>query len=290
MKRILAICCFLLCLCGCQQKTNTTYVAATTLPVYEFTAALCEGTGIQVARLITENVSCLHDYTLQVSQMRAMEGAQLTVISGAGLEDFLDDVLAASSKIVDASAGISIIHSDHEHHDDHEHDHAHHNDPHYWLSPANAIIMANNICAALKESFPQYTERFSDNCQALEQKLLALQTYGENTLKNLSCRDLITFHDGFSYFAASFDLTILKAMEEESGSEASAGELIELIELVKENELPAIFTEENGSDAAATIVSRETGVPVFQLNMAMAGDSYFDAMYHNINTIKEAME
>ena len=34
---------------------------------------------------------------------------------------------------------------------------------------------------------------------------------------------------------------------------------------------------------------RETGCGVFSLDMAMAGDSYFDAMYHNIDTIKEAL-
>lgn len=44
----------------------------------------------------------------------------------------------------------------------------------------------------------------------------------KTSLESLSCRELITFHDGFSYFADAFDLTILRAMEEEAGSEASA--------------------------------------------------------------------
>ena len=41
---------------------------------------------------------------------------------------------------------------------------------------------------------------------------------------------------------------------------------------------------------AADVISRETGAKVFSLDMAMAGDSYFDAMYRNIRAIKEAME
>ena len=116
-----------------------------------------------------------------------------------------------------------------------------------------------------------------------------LPGYGQQTLAELSCRELITFHDGFSYFAESFGLTILKAVEEESGSEASAGELIELIDLVESHGLPAIFTERSGSDAAASILAAETGVKVYSLDMAMSGDSYFTAMYHNIDTIKEAL-
>ena len=78
-------------------------------------------------------------------------------------------------------------------------------------------------------------------------------------------------------------------MEEESGSEASAKELIELIGLVQEHSLPAIFTEKNGSVSAAAILSGETGVSVYQLDMAMAGEDYFEAMYRNIDTLKEAL-
>ena len=78
-------------------------------------------------------------------------------------------------------------------------------------------------------------------------------------------------------------------MEEESGSEASAKELIELIETVQHHALPAIFTEENGSVSAARIIGAETGAGIYTLNMAMAGDDYFAAMYYNIDQIKEAM-
>ena len=116
-----------------------------------------------------------------------------------------------------------------------------------------------------------------------------MQTYGETELSNLKNRHLSTFHDGFSYFAESFHLHILKAVEEESGSEASAKELIEIIGLVKGIKLTAIFTECNGSTAAAKVIAAETGAKIYALDMAMAGDSYFDAMYHNIRTVKEAL-
>ena len=91
------------------------------------------------------------------------------------------------------------------------------------------------------------------------------------------------------YFAESFNLTILEAVEEEAGSEASAAEIIHLINLVANHELPAVFTEKSGSDACAGIISAETGAEVYMLDMAMAGNSYFKSMYHNIDTIKEAL-
>ena len=150
--------------------------------------------------------------------------------------------------------------------------------------------MAGNICRGLSQRYPQYRDAFQSNLAVLEAELAALRAYGEEALSSLSCRQLITFHDGFAYFAQAFDLEILEAVEEESGSEASARELIHLIEEVEHHGLPAIFTEKSGSVSAANIIARETGCGSFPLDMAMAGDSYFDALYHNIDTIKEALE
>lgn len=278
---------------GCVPSEAPAQVAATTLPVYEFSLRLCDGTDIRVTRLVTESVSCLHDYTLQVSQMRAIEAAEVVVISGAGLEEFLDDALDNADTIIDASSGIQLIcpeedghgHGDHEDHEGHHHE----NDPHIWLSPANAKVMAQNICDGLTLQFPEYAGTFQTNLAGLLADLDALEAYGEAQLSDISCQELITFHDGFAYLAQAYGLTILEAVEEESGSEASASELIKLIGLVKTHDLPAIFTEANGSTAAAGTIAAETGVEIYTLDMAMAGDSYFAAMYHNIDTLKEAL-
>lgn len=287
MKKSILLLCLIFLLTGCAPAENGLQVAATTLPVYDFTLRLCQGTDVSVTRLVTENVSCLHDYTLQVSQMRAIEAAQVVVLSGAGLEEFLEDALYGAAVCIDASQGVPLIEGledGHTAHDGHDHD----QDPHIWLSPENAKIMAVNICQGLSAQFPQYSEIFSANLAILSEEFDALQAYGEEKLGGLSCRELITFHNGFSYFAQGFGLTILKAVEEESGSEAAASELIDLISLVENHNLPAIFTEANGSTAAAEIIEAETGVPYFSLDMVMTGDSFFDAMYYNIDTIWEA--
>lgn len=294
MKKILIALLLPLLLAGCAKAPERADIAATTLPVYDFTQALCRGTDLTVGRLITESVSCLHDYSLNVNQVRQAEHAQTVVLSGAGLEDFMEDILVGKPT-VDASRGIPLLegeeHEEHDHHEEHHaHDgHDHEWDPHIWLSPENAKIMARNICQGLTEQYPQWETVFSENLQELLSRLDALEVYGQAQLRDLSCRELITFHDGFAYFAQAFDLEILAAVEEESGSEASAKELIELITLARDHSLPAIFIEKNGSVSAADILCRETGAQKETLDMAMAGDSYFTAMYHNIDTIKEAL-
>lgn len=290
MKKLLAffLITSILLFSGCSKTGRSCDIVTTTLPVYDFTSMLCDGTDLSIGRLITENVSCLHDYTLNVSQMRMIENSEMIVISGAGLEDFLDDALSGSQLIVDTSVNAHLHTGDHDHIETEDnHDHAH--DPHIWLSTENAAAMVSSIYGALIERYPEYNEIFKENLDITLEKLQQLQAYGQTQLSDISSRKLITFHDGFAYFAESFDLTFIKAIEEESGSEASAKEIIELIKLVNMHNLPAIYTETNGSSACAEIISAETHIPVYTLDMAMSGDSYFESMYHNIDTIKESL-
>ena len=286
MKRLLlwTVCLgLMLGCCACSSGTNSAQIVATTLPVYEFTAELCRGTDLTVSRLVTQEVSCLHDYSLQTRQMRAIESAQLVVISGGGLEDFLGDVVTGKA-VIDASEDVAMHHG-------HAHEgHSHENDPHIWLSPVLAQSMVHTICHGLMEKYPQHTEQFLHNEAILLDKLAQLDAYGQAQLQDLSCRELITFHDGFTYLAEHYGLHILRAVEEESGSEASAKELIELIRMTQSHNLPAIFTEKSGSVSAAQIIAAETGAELYSLDMAISGDSYFDAMYHNIDTLKEALK
>lgn len=289
MKRLFTIFTALaLCagLCACVAPRQDCQLVATTAPVYQFTAALCDGTGLQVTQLITENVSCLHDYTLQVSQMRDIEGAEAVVISGAGLEGFLSDAIPQGKTVIDAS-GITLQEQDHH---DHGHDHHHQVDPHLWLSVTHAKVMAENIYQGLCKLYPDWEAVFSANLATLMDEFDKLESYADQQLSGISHYEIITFHDGFGYLAKDYGITILRAIEEESGSEASARELIELAQLIEDKQVAAIFTEKNGSTSAARILSDETGVPVYTLDMAMATDDYFEAMYHNINTLKEALE
>ena len=294
MKKLLTVLLVLLLLSGCAPAPQA-QIAATTLPVYQFTLRLTAGTDLQVTRLVTENVSCLHDYTLTVRQMRSIEGAEVIVLSGAGLEEFLGDALSSAETVIDSSAGIPLLEGGHHHHHEgeevhEEHHHEHEHDPHIWLSPACAMEQAKNICAVLSARYPEYAPVFEENLSGLLSDLQALEDYGKAQLSGLSSREILTFHDGFSYLAHEFGIEIVEAIEEESGAEASAKELIHLVEEVRHHDIRAIFVEENGSGSAASIIAAETGVSLSKLSMAMSGDDYFEAMYANIDALKEALK
>ena len=272
---------------ACNTPEAQPQIAVTTMPIYTLTQSLCQDTPLKVELLVQENVSCLHDYTLTVRHMKLLENAELIIISGGGLEDFLDDILSEKKAVIDASSGIE-LHCMESTEDDH-HDHHHEQDPHYWLSVTHARQISQNIYNNLMQQYPQYSDYFDHNMEILNKEFDALADYAQTQLAELTHRQIITFHDGFSYMAEEFDLTILRAIEEESGSEASAKELIDICNLVYDQQLPAIFSEKNGSDTSAKIICQETGCKLYSLDTGISGNNYFDVMYANIDTLKEAL-
>ena len=296
MKRILASACALVLLltaCGGTQPageedSSTLHLLATTYPVYLFTTAVTQDVeGVEVSLLVNQQVSCLHDYTLTVNDMKAIEGADVILMNGVGLEDFMADALATSdAAVIDCSEGIDLLPA--MGHEGHDHDTEY--DPHIWMNEEAALVMLSNISKGLGVLDEDHLDQYTENLSAAAEQLPGDRA----ELEGLACPYLITFHDGFQYFAQDNGLTILKAIEEEEGSEASAADIKEIVALIEEYDIPAIFTEKNGSDATAQAIARETGVEVYQLDMIMSGEGsgiqpYVDAMNGNLDTIREAL-
>lgn len=279
LKQLLLLSMTLVLLAGCggggSGENQDDTVLATTYPMYWLCTNLLENTqGIQVEALITEQVSCLHDYTLTTTQMRSIEGADLVVLSGAGLEHFMESALSSVSqdKLVDSSVGIELID----------------NDPHIWLDPDRYAQQAENVGAVLAEKYPDQAQTIQENTLRFTQELRALKETLNGELLNASVeRNIITFHDGFTYFADAFGLNILAAIEEEEGAEPSAAEIREICQLVEEYGLNRVFVEVNGSTAAAEIISEETGVTYCPLSTIMSdvAGGYQAAMEENIQQL-----
>jgi ABC-type Zn uptake system ZnuABC Zn-binding protein ZnuA len=286
---------------GSQEDTLT--ILATTYPVYLMTCAVVEGVdGVQVDRLNTGETSCLHDYTLSVNDMKKIERADVIAMNGVGLEEFMEDALDTSGALViDCSEGVHLLENLSHHHEegDHSHDgHDHgHFDPHYWMDPKNAQVMVENLVSGLSGLDNGHEDTYFTNGLNAAALLNSWDGHARdcldnalNYVDNFSVSGLITFHDGFQYFAHAYDLPLLESIEEEAGSEASAHEILEITQLVKERNIPVIFTEVNGSDATAKAIARETGCQIAQLSTCMDGpddqlSNYLDVMMNNMAAV-----
>ena len=311
-KRILSIlCAAVMLLTACSQpaqsgsgsasgsEEETITILATTYPVYLFANTVVQGVeGVVVDRLDTGAISCLHDYTLSVGDMKKIEGADVIAINGVGLETFMEDALASSqATVIDTSEGVELLESLAHHHEEGDaHDHGHY-DPHIWMSPKNAITMIQNISESLAKLTPKNAPAYLKNTTAAMHQLETCDKELEE-LVGYSRLDmsggLVTFHDGFQYFAKAFHIPLLAAIEEEAGSEASAKEINEITAMVKDQSIPMIYAETNGSDATAQAISRETGCAVGQLNMLMSGEgqdvtAYIESLKADVQAVVDGL-
>ena len=295
MKRLLCLLCVLTLLTGCTPAPaeDTFTITTTTYPVYLLALAVTENIpNINVERLDTGSVSCLHDYTLSVNDMKKIERADVLAISGAGLEDFMSDALAAANApVIDCSKDVELLPTP---------DHSG-CDPHYWLDPVRARTMVDNLYKGISALLPEQDGPLFANAETAHNRLaVAFETIHfsiDNAAQTgVAFPGMITFHDGFRYLAASCGMPVLRSIEEEAGSEAAARDLDEVIRLIHEENVPVIFTEANGSDASAQAIARETGCRVVPLSMLMDGqeptakdagaaDLYVNALLVNVFAI-----
>lgn len=293
------------------EQEHTLHIVASTYPMYLFTTAVTGDTeGVEVSLLVNAQTSCLHDYSLTVKDMKAIEGADILVLSGGGLEDFMDDALAAAdAAVIDCAEGLDLLLSpEHEGHDGHDHDEEY--DPHYWLDPDLAYETVETIAARLSALDTAHAQTYQANA---DHALSLLAPNGSGTAAQALCASVtgstdlsnagfITFHDGFHYFAHAFGLDPLKAIEEEEGATASAADIKEVVELVEAYDLPGIFVEKNGSRATAKAIVREitatgTEFSLGELDMLTSGDTsrrgietYLELMRENIHTAAEVLQ
>ncbi len=284
-KKLLPIflCLFVLSACSATQSNakseETLTVVASTYPIYLLTEAVSiEAESVELSLLIEQELSCLHSYTMTVNEMKLLEHADVLIISGAGLDDFVLDALAGIPEeerpvVVNCSDYVDLLPLTDANGTVLEGSF----DPHYWMSPLQAAQAAQGISIELSTVDPTNINNYRLDSRDAIKKLETFQTTMLSVLEEISCRKLITFHNGFAYFAGSFDLEILMAVEEEEGQEASAQVIAKALSLIEEHQLPAIFTEVNSSDATAQAIGREAGIDVVPLSTLMSDDFSGDA-------------
>ena len=242
--------------------------------------------GVSVQNLTPPLTGCLHDYTVTTNDMKKLSDAQVFVANGAGMESFLDKIIAQhpNLKIIQLSEGISLIKGEGNEGDN----------PHVWVSMSNAIIQVKNLGKAMGEFDPGHKELYAQNTVNYVAKLETLRQKMHSELVPYKGRPIITFHEAFPYFAQEFGFHIVAVVEREPGSEPSARELADTIELVKKNGIPTLFSEPQYPNSAVETIAKETGAKVYVLDPAVTGpddyDAYLNIMGNNLTTLKLAFQ
>ena len=261
-------------------------IVSSFLPMYIFTANLIEGVdGVTLTNMAAPDVGCLHDYQLLPTDMAKLETADVFVFNGAGMENFLTDIAARNSDVItiEATKGISLLPMP----DGSA-------NPHVWLSIPLAIQEVHNISLGLQAADPEHQGQYQANETAYVTRLEALDLLYRTELAAVSQRSIITFHEAFPYLAAEYNLTIAAVIEHEPGSEPTAAELANTIELIREKKISALFAEPQYSTRIAETIAAETGATIYLLDPVVTGvagpATYEQKMTVNLEILIKALK
>lgn len=216
-----------------------------------------------------------HEFEASAAQAATIRDAKLVVTNGLGLEELLTSVLDQAANegvnvfaVAPAVDPLVITNQDEEKDSGHDHDHGAENekgetlDPHFWLDPTR-MAKASSIVANELIAIGVTPETAQTNATAYANQALAVQTQTEALLQSIPAptRKLITNHDALGYFAQRFGFTVIGTVIPGGSTlaEPSAADIRELSKLVRENNLPAIFSESTTSPQFVETIARESG-------------------------------
>lgn len=311
-KYLIILMLILLVFTGCEkEKVDTSKINIVTsfYPMYIATANIVDGVeDVELRNLTATTTGCLHDYSLTTANMITLSTADILVINGGGMENFIEKAVSTYEDIVIIDASNKILeHHELEHHeaeeahgDENEHDekeehsHNHGANAHIWVSLSMHIKQIENIRDELIKYDAKNADKYTENANNYIAKLEDLRGQMHKSLDGLENKNIVTFHEAFEFFAEEFNLDIVAVIEREPGTYPSARDVADIIDLVRSKEVKAIFIEPQYSRSAADTIARETGIAVYVLDPIVTGelnkDAYLDIMGQNLKALEGALK
>jgi len=145
--------------------------------------------------------------------------------------------------------------------------------PHAWMSPSDALIYVDNIANALSAADPANRATFTGNAETYKARIEAAIAPIREQLGAIpdERRWLATSEGAFSYLARDFDLKELYLWPINADSQGTPQQIRRVIDVIRAENVPAIFSENTVSDNPARQIARETGA-------AYGGVLYVDSL------------
>ena len=132
--------------------------------------------------------------------------------------------------------------------------------PHAWMSPSDVLIYVDNIAAAFAEHDPANADTYTANAAAYKAEIEATVAPIRERLASIpeARRWLVTSEGAFSYLARDFGLKELYLWPINADAQGTPQQIRKVIDTMRENDIPAIFSESTVSPGPAQQVARET--------------------------------
>ncbi|WP_172332089.1 metal ABC transporter solute-binding protein, Zn/Mn family [Mangrovicoccus sp. HB161399] len=248
-------------------------VVATTGMIAD-TARRLGGDALEVRALMGPGVDP-HSYRQTRSDIVAMTRAGLVLASGlyleAQMEEFLEDLsrrvpVAQVAEVLPREVLMPYG------------DHADRFDPHVWMDPGLWAGVAEGMAATLSAARPEAAETVAGNSEALTADLDRLSAYAGQVLGSVpdESRVLVTAHDAFGYLGRAFGMEVVGIQGISTESEAGLNRISELVDLLVERRIRAVFVESSVSDRNMRALIE--GAAAKGHEVAVGGELFSDAM------------
>lgn len=300
-------------------------ILCATFPIYQITRNVTKGRDVaKVSLMIPAQLGCPHDYALKPQDMQKLSRADVLVINGFGMEEFLGTPVEKANsklKIIDTSNGIKNIlnytdsgesghiHPETEHKgehpkesaledsDAHEHDRRHHAgvNPHLFASPRMVALLAINIAEALSGIDPAGAGVYSDNARVYAEKMNRLADEFVALGKQLANNRIVTQHGVFDYLARDMGLEVVAVVQAHAGQEPSASEMLKIVKTIRHEKACTIFTEPQYPAKIGRTIAKEAGITAATLDPVATGpqdapiDYYETRMRQNLSVIGKTL-
>ena len=238
-----------------------------------------------------------HVYEPTPGDAKTLSASAILVVNGLGLEGWMNRLQKSSGfkgKVITATQGIKTRQMEEEEHGKTRKI----TDPHAWQSLANGRVYVANIRDGLiavdpagRDAYDAYAKKFLADIDAVEQEV-------KDSIAKLppARRKIITTHDAFGYFGATYGLEFIAPEGVSTESEASAKDVAKIIRQIKAEKIPAVFLENVTDRRLLDQIARETSAKIGGTLYSDAlsepsgpAGTYLGMFKHNVATLTEAL-
>ncbi len=298
--------------CGVKQEEpddGKLKIVTTIFPQYDFVRAITGGTGAVNVRMLLSPGEEVHSYEPTPLDIKEIQNCDLFIYVGAENDVWVDRILEnmgdkrpETLRLVDLTETVaeeSVEGMMEEKGHDHEESREEEADEHVWTSPVKAAEITEAIAQKMAELDPANADDYLANAQDYEAKILDLDAQFRQIAENAE-RKVLVFGDRFPirYFAEEYGLDYFAAFPGcSSESEPSASTLAFLIDKVREEEIPVVFSIEFSNGNIARAICESTGAVQRTYNSCHNvtkeqmenGATYVSLMSENLEAVREAL-
>ncbi len=278
MKKLLyiiaaALLCLPLASCGGETESENLSVYTSFYAMSDF-AELIGGDRVDVVCMVPSGTEP-HEWEPSAADTAKLSEADVFIYNGAGMEHWVDSVLAATDGInaVNTSDYVTILDE---------------TDPHIWLSPMNALAQMTAIADAFQTADPDnadyYSERLLECAECIE------QIDAEYRAAGLDGMLLITAHEAYGYLCEEYGMEMMSIDNGTSVGDASPARAAAIVEAIRETGTKYIYCDPTESSDIAETCAAEAGCEVLPLSAfenETEGRDYFTVMEDNLTELKK---